>query len=63
MNRIEVNKVELCRSNYAFRADLIDSDHIKDFPPEYGLTENEAIEKLIRKLERQNVKYEKQNSK
>lgn len=59
MNRIEVNKIELCAMNYAFRASLIDGNHIKDYEPEYGLTKDEAINKLIRKLERKNVAYTK----
>jgi len=59
MNTITVERIELCPTNYAYRATLIDEHHIKDYTPEFGLTEQEAFKKLEKRLERENVPYAK----
>jgi len=58
-NSIAVERVELCHLNYAYRATLIDKNHIKEYLPEFGLTRDEALKKLEKRLERENAKRKK----
>jgi len=49
---VEIERIELCPLNYAYRATLIDKNHVKDYTPEFGLTQEEAFKNLERKMKR-----------
>ena len=51
-DNVEIERVELCPLNYAYRATLIDKNHVKDYAPEFGLTQDEAFKNLERKIKR-----------